>query len=32
MEAACVVEMPDLNGRSKLEGIPLYAQIVKAGA
>ena len=31
VEAACIIEMPDLKGREKLGGIPLYAQIEKEG-
>jgi len=31
VECACVVEMPDLGGRKKLGGVPLYAQVQKEG-
>lgn len=31
VEAACVIEMPDLHGRSKLGDVPLYTQIDKEG-
>ena len=28
---ACVIEMPELKGREKVQGIPLYIQVEKAG-
>lgn len=31
VEAACVIELPDLKGREKLEGLPLYVLIEKEG-
>jgi adenine phosphoribosyltransferase len=31
MGATCVVELPDLKGRDKLGGIPLYVLVQKAG-
>ena len=31
VEAACVIEMPDLKGRAKLGDVKLYAQIEKEG-
>ena len=31
VEAACVIEMPDLKGREKLGATPLYAQVEKPG-
>lgn len=31
VEAACVIEMPDLKGRAKLQETPLYAQVIKDG-
>jgi adenine/guanine phosphoribosyltransferase-like PRPP-binding protein len=30
-ECACVIEMPDLGGRAKLGGVPLYVQVLKEG-
>ena len=31
VECAVVIEMPDLKGRGKLGGVPLYAQVQKEG-
>ena len=31
VEAACVVEMPDLGGRAKLGEIPLFSVLLRAG-
>lgn len=31
VEAACVIELPALKGREKLEGLPLYVLIEKEG-
>jgi adenine phosphoribosyltransferase len=31
VEAACVVEMPDLGGRAKLGGIGLFSVLLRAG-
>lgn len=31
VEAACIVELPDLKGRDKMEGVPLFAMIQKEG-
>lgn len=31
VEAACIIEMPDLKGRSKLGDVALYCQIEKEG-
>lgn len=30
-EAACVIELPELGGRSKLGGLPLFVLVEKAG-
>jgi len=29
-ECACVIELPDLNGRQRLEGVPLHVLVEKA--
>lgn len=31
VEAACVIELPALKGREKLEGLPLFVLIEKEG-
>ena len=31
MECACVIELPDLKGKAKLSGLPLYIQVQKEG-
>ncbi|KAL6781373.1 hypothetical protein ACKKBG_A10885 [Auxenochlorella protothecoides x Auxenochlorella symbiontica] len=31
VEAACVIELPELEGRSKLDGLPLFVLVEKAG-
>lgn len=31
VEAACVIELPELEGRSKLGGLPLFVLVQKAG-
>lgn len=31
VEAACVIELPELQGRSKLEGLPLFVLVEKEG-
>ncbi len=31
VECACVIELKDLNGKAKLNGIPLYVQVQKEG-
>lgn len=31
VEAACVIELPELEGRSKLNGLPLFVLVEKAG-
>ena len=31
VECAVVIEMPDLKGKAKLGGLPLYAQVQKEG-
>jgi hypothetical protein len=29
VECAAIIELPDLNGRAKLGGVPLYVQVQK---
>lgn len=31
VETACVIELPALNGRAKLDGIPLFVLVEKEG-
>jgi adenine phosphoribosyltransferase len=31
LEAACVIELPELKGREKLSGIPLFVLLQKEG-
>ena len=31
VEAACVIELPELKGRSKLDGLPLYVLVEREG-
>lgn len=31
VEAACVIELPELKGRDKLEGLPLFVLVQKEG-
>jgi adenine phosphoribosyltransferase len=31
VEAACIIELPELGGRAKLDGLPLYVLLEKAG-
>ncbi|CAL8469921.1 g9463 [Coccomyxa elongata] len=31
VECACVIELPDLKGAKKLDGLPLYVQVQKEG-
>jgi adenine phosphoribosyltransferase len=31
VEAACIIELPALHGRAKLEGVPLFVLIEKEG-
>jgi adenine/guanine phosphoribosyltransferase-like PRPP-binding protein len=31
VECACVIELPDLHGKAKLGGLPLYVQVQKEG-
>lgn len=31
VECACVIELPDLKGADKLDGLPLYVQVQKEG-
>jgi adenine phosphoribosyltransferase len=30
LECACVIELPELNGRAKLDGTPLFVIVEKA--
>lgn len=32
VEAACVIELPFLNGREKIKGTPLFVLVEKEGA
>lgn len=32
VEAACVIELPELKGREKLQGVELYVLVEKEGA
>ncbi|KAL4853251.1 Adenine phosphoribosyltransferase 1 [Chlorella vulgaris] len=31
VEAACIIELPELKGREKLEGLPLFVLVEKEG-
>ena len=31
IEAACVIELPELKGREKIKGLPLYVLVEKEG-
>lgn len=31
VECACVIELPDLKGKAKLSGLPLYVQVQREG-
>ncbi len=31
VEAACVIELPELKGREKLDGLPLHVLVEKEG-
>lgn len=31
VEAACVIELPELQGRAKLDGLPLFVLVEKEG-
>lgn len=31
VEAACVIELPELKGREKLDGLPLFVLVEKEG-